>query len=245
MSLAALVYALTQLLPSPATKETFRAGKAQVVTDPKPRRVTAADRRQIDRLLNRFVPAGVARKDPAASWELVTASMRSGISHAEWLRGGLPVQEFPAQGHNFSSAWTVKESYANDVIAELILKPDARHRALASLAFSVEVKKLRGHWLVDSFYPIASFPSAQGVKKGEHELGPADYTGGTSSAASDSSPLGGGWLLAPFALLSLGLLVPLGLFVAHKRRERRAFVEFRGQVGKKELPDLSGRIPRD
>jgi hypothetical protein len=170
--------------------------------------------------------------------------MRAGISRSVWNRGELPIQEFPAGRRDFASAWTVKESYPNDVIGELILMPDAKHKALASLAFSLEVKKTNGRWLLDSMYPIASFPSAEGVKKGEHELGPADYTGGTPSAATDKSPLGGVWLLAPISLLSLVLLVPLGLFIAHKRRERRAFARLSSELGPKELPDLRERIPR-
>ena len=58
-------------------------------------RLTAAERRAVNRTLVAFVRSGVTRKDPAAAWDLVTPAMRSGVSRKQWNGGELPGAAVP------------------------------------------------------------------------------------------------------------------------------------------------------
>src|SRR4051812_13056166 len=100
---AALVVAglaIALLVPNREEKDTAPTGapsatlpQAGIVTTP-PAKLTRPDRREIDPLLDRFIPAGVARKDPAAAWALAGPEMKSGSTLAGWRRGETPVPYF-------------------------------------------------------------------------------------------------------------------------------------------------------
>src|SRR5512132_3333462 len=59
-------------------------------------RLSAAERRAVNRTLVAFVRTGVTRADPAAAWELATPAMRSSGTRKEWNAGQLPVLPYPA-----------------------------------------------------------------------------------------------------------------------------------------------------
>lgn len=178
-------------------------------------RLGPTDRRAIDVLLDRFVPSAVARKNPAASWRLATPAMRAGTTFRQWRHGDLPVYPYPARGTQFHG-YTVDYALPGDVVLELMIPPRAGAR-VDPISFSVEVKKVRGRWLVDSFYPAASFSSGT-----ERVVGPRDFTPGAGSAGGGEARLGAVWLAVPAVLLGGILLVPLAMFALSWRRNRRA-----------------------
>ena len=105
-------------------------------------RLTAADRRAVNRTLVAFVRTGVTRKDPAAAWDLVTPAMRSGVSRKQWNGGELPVLPFPATIPD-NPTWNVLTSYPGDVTIDLLLQP-RRGAKRGPIAFAVELKRGEG-----------------------------------------------------------------------------------------------------
>src|SRR6266542_3684084 len=89
-------------------------GKAQVVRREREVPVSLRDRREINALLDAFVPAAVERRDPAAAYDLVTRTLRAVAPRAQWRTGDIPVSPFDAGGTEFHG-WTVITSYPGSV----------------------------------------------------------------------------------------------------------------------------------
>jgi hypothetical protein len=207
---------------------------AQAPAEPRRVPLRPADRRAIDRALDRFVPAAVSRRDPALAYELVTPALRAGTTRAEWSTGTIPVQPFPARGRRFHH-WTLSYSHPNHVGLELLLKPK-REGDLGAIAFAVDVKKLRGRWLVDSFIPAAVF-SGGGAPPRISAVPDFGATGGTRSPGSGRlRPV---WFLVPGAILSLALVILLGYGVSTWLRGRRVVRAYEAEPSDaRKLPPL-------
>jgi hypothetical protein len=124
-------------------------------------RLTAAERRAVNRTLVAFIRSGVTRKDPAAVWDLVTPAMRSGVNRKQWNAGELPVLPYPATIAD-DPTWNVLTSYPGDVTIDVVLQP-RRGANRGPIAFAVELKKAKQRWLVDSMIPEQGFaPSPSG-----------------------------------------------------------------------------------
>src|SRR5436190_21617859 len=82
--LAAGVAIFVALLPihssSYKSAELRLRGTDAAPPQPKPRKLTRADRRTIDKMLDVFVPTAVARHDVAASYDLASSELRAGMS---------------------------------------------------------------------------------------------------------------------------------------------------------------------
>ncbi len=204
-------------------KETFQQGRAQVTDDLVPKRLAPADRRAILSVVNRFVQEGVAGKDLAAAYDLTTASLHSGVTREQWIRGDNPIYRYPVFKHGVRIA----ASYENDVMVQLYVR--ARSRKVEPLGVDVELRAVgKGtarRWLVDYFQPrealvTAADRPATGPEPKDPGLGPH---------------LTQRWLFVPLGIFLLILLVPLGLGVRHWAEARRAEREF-GEG--RELPPL-------
>src|SRR5437764_14056820 len=88
-------------------------------------RLTAADRSSIDRTLDVFVPAAIARRHPERAFSVVTPHLRQNTKRAEWARGNLPVTPYPAVGKRFH-AWTIDGLSRTSVMIEPPLHPRRR-----------------------------------------------------------------------------------------------------------------------
>lgn len=226
---AAIVIAL---LPSSkgGFKGTVESGPVQVVRPERQVPLTARDRREINALLDRFVPAAVARRDPAAAWDLVTSTLHSGTTRAQWATGQIPVSPFDVGGTTFHG-WTVVTSYPRDVTLDLTLLP--RNPKDGPGAFTVYLKRVRGRWLVDEFYRRTSYAPAGTPTAPSTSTAPA-HRQAPEGSKGRLSPI---WFLVPLGLLSLIVLVPLIVFgkgwLDDKRVERR----HRNELGR-QLPPL-------
>jgi hypothetical protein len=178
-------------------------------------RLSRADRQAINRTLDAFVASAVKRQNPAASYDLVTAQLRAGTTRAAWAKGSLPVYPYAARGTTFHD-WTIDYMLRNDVAFELMLQP-RRGSKLNPIAFNGEVKKIRGRWLVDSFYPTAIFDTQH-----SKVVGPNDFTAQRFANDAGKSRLSVAWFAVPGALLALIVLVPLAMLLAAWRRGRKA-----------------------
>ena len=186
---------------------------------PPPRTVplARADRRAIDRVLDRFVPAAVARRDPGLAYDLVTPDLRAGSTRAEWATGTIPVQPLAVTGRRFRH-WTLSYSHPGHVGLELLLKP-AREGDVGAIAYAVDLKRMGGRWLVDSFIPAAVFSGAGAPPR----ISAVPDFGPTAAATSPGAQrLGSVWLLLPASLLLLSLVVLVAYAIATWLRERRA-----------------------
>jgi hypothetical protein len=203
---------------SPA-RESFRPG-ADVVRLSRHVPLTPQRRHAIDDLLDSFVPAAVERHRPLRALPLVTHEFRAGQSRDEGTRGDLPVFPYDARGERFHG-WTLNYSFPREISIDLLLQP-ARKERLGPLAVTAVFKQVRGRWLIDSFATSAVFARAH---KRARILAQPDFT--PYAETRGSAQLSKQWLLLPAGVLALALLVPLGFGVAHVRRSRRAWREYR------------------
>ena len=185
--------------------------------------VGRADRRAINATLDAFVPTAVERRNVMVSYDLVTPALRGGMTRAQWASGDIPVYPFPARGRSFHY-WTLDYAIRNEVAVDLFLQPRARAK-VGPIAFSIDLKRVRGRWLVDSIYPTAIFPragSGGGVRAASDYAAPA-----SRNTPPGSSRLGHVWVLVPASFLGLGIAVPIVLFVGAWWRDRRAYNAYR------------------
>jgi hypothetical protein len=199
--------------------------------------LSKASRVQINTLLDRFVPAAVARRDPAAAYDLVTPSLRAQTTRADWASGSIPAPTYDPSGTEFRG-WRVVLSYPNQASIELTLQPGKTERDPA--AFFVDLKRIKSRWLVDGIYQQASFATSSGsTATAKTETGAFKRPIGGSRGR-----LGAIWFLVPLGLLSLIVIVPAVIFLAGWIADRRVARKYRdGQS--KELPPLPRRSSPD
>lgn len=211
-------------------KETFEPGKAQVTHEQVPKRLASADRRDILAVVDRFVEAGVAGKDLAASYDLTTANFHAGVSRKQWMHGDNPIYRYPV----FEHGARIAGSFADEVDVQLYVR--ARSRKVEPLGVDLEVKAVgtgpARRWLVDYFQPretlvTAGDRPASGPEPKDPGLGPH---------------LTQRWLLVPLGIFLLILLVPIGIGVRHWL-EARAAERMYGE--NRELPPLPPRPGRE
>jgi hypothetical protein len=198
--------------------------------------LTQADRRAISGVLGRFVPSAVNRGRTAASYDLATPNLREGMSRSAWASGNIPVYPYPVRGRRFHD-WTLVYSYPRDVSLDLMLQP-RRGKKVGPITFAVELKRLRGSWRVDSFFPAAVFSPA-GTKP--VVLAAKDFTPNPQNSIPKRQ-LGHLWIALPVAVFCLVLLLPLTLFLVHWQRDLSAMRRYRRELRGTErdrLPSLS------
>ena len=239
--LAAGIAAVFALIPShgpSAPGPTGNEGPAQLAAATPKVRLTTADRRAIDAVLDKFLPAAMERKDPAAGWALAGPEMKSGSTLAGWRRGNLPVPYYQARERQFHD-WSTIDAGKGYVIFNLILHP-AKGSKLATYVFSGEVVKPHGQWLVNRLYTIAIMNKP--TRANQHpEIGPADFAAGASGSSNSTDKSGHGNRLIPvLGILAAIALVPLTLggiallkALRWRRRVRRS--------GRSQMPSLPDR----
>jgi hypothetical protein len=212
-------------------KETFRPGKAQVVREQKPIRLSAAERRAVLAAVDRFVDAAVARHDLAAAFDMTTRNLRGPLSRAQWAKGDIPVYPYPISEHSER----IQAAYRGDVMVQLLLK--ARRRAkVEPLDVDVELKaagKGRSRrWLVDYYLPRETV----GTAADRRASGPAPKDPGIGPHLTMA------WLLVPAGVFLLIVLLPVALGVRHWLAGRAAERQY---AGERKLPPLPAPRQRE
>ena len=211
-------------------KETFERGRVRITHDQVPKRLLPADRQAILAVVHRFVRTAVAGKDLAAAYDLSTATLKGGVTRAQWARGENPIYHYPVFKHGVRIA----ASYENDVMVQLYLR--ARSRKVEPLGVDVELKAVGAgparRWLVDYFQPRATLVTA-----GDRPAsGPEPKDPGIGPHLTER------WLLVPLGMFSLIVLLPIGLALKHWTAARAAERQYgRGR----ELPPLPPRPDRE
>jgi hypothetical protein len=177
----------------------------------------SADRAAIDRTLDVFVPAAIARRHSERAWPLATEHMRVGTDRAEWAKGFLPVTPFPVVGTSFHG-WTI-DSVAGKR-ADIVLLVHLRKGApLGAVSFNLAMQKVGGRWLVDSAVPAATF-SAPGSDS--RILAQPDFAPQAGQAFSKSGRISAKWvLIIPGILFGLIVLTPFVVIFGHRIKEGR------------------------
>jgi hypothetical protein len=197
-------------------------------------RLKPAERRAINATLDRFVASAVQRKDLAAAYDLVTPAMRTGISRRAWARGTTNVMAYPARGTRFHG-WTVDLARPGYVMLDLLLQP-RRHAHKGPMIFTLELRRVHGRWLVESFIPSASFAGAE--KTGSMQAF-ADY-GPLASKNPKPKHVNRLFLIGPALVVLLIVAFPAGILLRSWRRNRRAEREY-GKPLQRSLPPLPPR----
>lgn len=197
-------------------------------------RLKPADKRAIDATLDRFVPAAVQRHDLAAAYDLVTPTMRTGISRRAWAHGTTNVMAYPARGTHFHG-WTLDLAQRNYVMLDLLLQPRP-HAHKGAMIFTLELRRLHGRWLVASFIPSASFAGAE--RTGSMQAF-ADY-GPLASKNPKPKHVNRLYLIGPALVVLLIVALPVGIVLRSWRRNRHAEREY-GKPLSRSLPPLPPR----
>src|SRR4051794_16082446 len=184
-----------------------------------------ADRRAIDRSLDRFVVDAVAKRDPARA--------RSVLSRGIDPDG---VYSYPARGRSFHD-WTLNESTRDRVSLDLMLQPTARTAASTGpIIFTIRLNRAADGWRVESLTPTAIFSS-----KTHKVTAAVDYTPGLGRDPPKAAPLtkptlGAGWIAIPLGIAGLVVAFPLCLLLAKWLRGRRAMRRYRRENASAALP---------
>ena len=182
-------------------------------------RLSPADRAAITRSIDVFVNHAVKRVNAGAAFNVVAPEMRPGITRKQWAHSDIPVYPFPARGttHPWNILYVTKE----EVGLELQLIPRQGVTDQGPIIFHIYLRPVRGRWLVDSFMPVATL-APLGAKKSK-VLSVRDFSPGAQGDANNGSPsqLSKDWLLLPFGVIGLALVVLAGWAVFRGIRNRR------------------------
>lgn len=107
----------------------------------------------------RFIDTAVSRKNLAASYNLITADLRGGLTLKEWKTGNIPIAYFPvwARGAGYSPyeiADDGKWSHENEAMLKILLTP-RKGEGLKPQQFWIGVKRAsaKAPWKVSYFQP--------------------------------------------------------------------------------------------
>ena len=207
--------------PEELPPQTFSKQRAwDVLAHEKYVKLTRGDRSAINSTLDRFVPAAVARRNPADAYAVSTPNLRSQASARQWRTGDIPVHPFPARGHTFHG-WTVNYAQRKHVNLDLLLMPDLK-KEVQPIAFTIDVEKVHGKWLVDAVTPIAVFaPLPPQGNRGPMISTPDLAPSGVQAGPAATSRLSHAWFILPFALVGGAVLVLVGMVLRGWLRDRR------------------------
>ena len=191
----------------------------EVPAQPKPERLTE---RTVDETLTvaaAFLKTAVARQRVGDSWDLTAPSLKEGYTRAEWARGNIPVVPFPVGG----AKWQLDYSFKDSVGLKVALFP-RRGSSQPATVFLLDLRKFgkgrSARWLVESFQPQSQAPVAS------EQPGNALGLPNLGRSATGESRLSMTWLLVPFGIFSLIVLVPLAIGLSNWYRGSRAEREY-------------------
>lgn len=224
----ASVFLLVHGPKPPNTHATGKPGSAQVAA-PISLRVRPADRRAIDRVLDRFIPDGIGHRSMAAAWRMAGPELRASSTLREWRRDVSPLPYYPVAGTTFHD-WRTLDAGRDYVELTILLSP-RRGSRLGAWGFSGEMVRRGSHWLVNRFYTAATYNRA-GV-----QVGPDVVPGGGGGGGVVAPALSGDWLIVPIVgLFAAAVLFPLGFLLVSWLRD----VRWRRRNPSESLPPLPG-----
>ena len=190
-------------------------------------RLSPSDRQAINATLDIFVNHAVKRHNPGAAYDVVTPTLKGGMTRAQWSHGDIGVYPYPAAGKRFHQ-WTIQYRTKDELSIELILAPTARHRAkLGQILFNVYLHPSHGRWLVDSFMPGATFAPigkpgvVQAARDFQANPSAQSYNRPDKGKPVGTAQISAKYALVPFAVILLVLLILAARGIAETLRFRR------------------------
>jgi hypothetical protein len=180
-------------------------------------KLSASERKAINRTVDAFVLHAVRHDNPAAAYDLVSPEFRAGLSRAEFARDD-PAYPYPARGKHFS--WSVDYVMPNEVGGTLLLQPEKRFiRKQGPIVFDLIVIRRSGDWVVQSLIPKAIFGTPyQNRVRSVRDFSP--QTDG-SGPTYDPARIKGAYIVIPFAVFGAFLAFLAGWGILRWRRDRR------------------------
>ncbi len=223
-ALAVLISTLVLRAPADDDSEGVAGSQADIYVPPETIRMTPKLRREINATLDRFVPAAVLRKDPMEAYALSTPTLRGSATRAEWRNGEIPVYPFRVKEGSDLHGWRLNFAVENNVNVDLMLQASKEEKQVSGIAYTVDLKRIRGRWLVESFFPMAEFrraPAANGSRiVAQPDLAPTQTRDGVTQTNEDVTNRI--FALAPLIVVVLGLGLVVGVFVTQFIRGKRA-----------------------
>jgi len=196
-----------------------------------PPHLAPSDRAAVNRTLDIFVNHAVKRHDPAGAYDVLTPTMKAGLTQKQWSSGEIPVYPYPAAGRRFHG-WTIQYRTRDELALELILSPTAKYQGkLGQILFHVYLHPAKGRWLVDSFMPGATFApiGKPGVVQAarDFQANPSANTYNRVNKVKPTNPIriSAKYAVIPFALVLLALLGLAARGIAENIRFRRLAAE--------------------
>jgi hypothetical protein len=185
------------------------------------RHLTKAERASINKTLDILVNNGVKRVNVARSYDVVTPTMRAGMTRKEWATGDIPVYPFPALGHSFHQ-WNIKFVTRDEVAVELVLFPTLRNKAgYGPIAFDAYLKPVKGRWLVDGFMPMATFAPVNAKHTKVRSVADFSPQAAQQGAVAPRGKINPNYLVFPFVAMGSIFLALIAWWVVKTQRERR------------------------
>ncbi|HET7353795.1 MAG TPA: hypothetical protein VFJ11_07095 [Gaiellaceae bacterium] len=209
-----LLFVLVPEPKQPDAAATGRPGSAKLA-QPVNLRVPLAQRRAVNKVLDRFIPAGVGRRSMTTAWRLAAPELKAASTLRQWRNDVSPIPYYPVAGKTFHN-WETLDAGPNFVEFALLVVPVRSSHLDAWALFGVVVRR-GSRWLVDRLYPAATYNRA-GVL-----TGPADLVAGhvRSGGPASKAVLGRGWLLGIVCtIVLLFLFAPAFLFASSLRNRR-------------------------
>jgi hypothetical protein len=192
-----------------------------------PPHLAPSDRAAINQTLDVFVNHAVKRKDVGAAYDVVTPTLKGGMTRAQFAHGDIGVYPYPAAGHKFHQ-WNIQYRTRDEVAIELILSPVKKQQAkLGQILFHVYLQPSHGKWLVDEFMPGATFApiGKPGVVQAarDFQANPSAQTYNRANKVKPTNPthVSAKFALVPFAVVLLVLLGLAARGIAENIRYRR------------------------
>ena len=181
--------------------------------------LTHADRKKIDALLDKFIPAAVERRSAKTAWALAGPELHAYSSVAQWQAGNSPVPQYPATGAKFHY-WTGVYVGKNEVLFNILLHPRPKV-IIPTYEFSGQVIRHGTDWRVNRLYTIATF--SHPTAKRAQVVGPNDFNAPSSSPspATNKARLSHWYAIPLFVLFGGVILFPLSLGAVALIRGRR------------------------
>lgn len=99
-----------------------------------------------------FLETAVLRKNLDVSYRIVGPDLKGGMSLAQWRKGSIPVQPFPAINAK-TAQFVVLTSSKNELRLSVGPLVARKGSGIRPLAFYLNVERLGGKWLVNYFLP--------------------------------------------------------------------------------------------
>jgi hypothetical protein len=204
-----------------------------------PPHLAPSDRAAVNRTLDVFVNHAVKRHNPAAAYDVLTPTMKAGMTKQQWSHGEIPVYPYPAAGRRFHG-WTIQYRTKDELSVELILSPTAKYQGkLGQILFNVYLHPAHDKWLVDSFMPGATFAPigkpgvVQAARDFQANPSAQTYNRGKNNVTGPTQPprLSADFAFVPFAVIGLVLAGLAGWGVVSWFRHRRVLAEYDRGLG--------------